>query len=347
MLIRSGYRALLTFLMIALLAFPLIPLNTYALTLENRFVDIGSATPSATTTHDFGFDFLSNTDVGSVVFEYCSNSPLFEAACVAPSGLDVSGVSLDSQTGETGFSIDGSTTTNAIVLTRIPVPANPGPSTYGFSNLVNPDTPNSTTFVRISTFATADASGGYTDRGAVAFSTAAGLVVGAYVPPYLTFCVGITVGANCSQSTGTFIDLGQLSTTAVRAASSQMAVATNDPGGYVVGAHGTTMTSGNKIIPALSSPTASQPGVSQFGMNLRANSNPSVGANPSGLGTGFVTASYNTPNKFYYVPDTNVAASTLPTEFTRFTVSYIVNISKEQPKGFYSTTSTFVAVAAF
>ncbi len=316
-------------------------------TLENRYIEVGSAAPSANTTHLFGFDFMSNTDVGSIVFEYCSNSPLYEDACTAPSGLDVSGVSLDQQTGEAGFTIDPSSDSNTIILTRSAVAANPGPSTYLFSSAINPNSANTSTFVRIATFATEDATGIDTDRGAVVFSTSEALVVGAYVPPYLTFCVGITVSTNCSNSSGNFIDLGQLSTAQPKVASSQMAVSTNDPAGYIVGVSGSTMTSGNKIIPALSTPSNSAPGTSQFGINLRSNSNPDVGANPNGLGTGYVMANYNIPNKFYFVPDTNVAASNLPTEFTRFTVSYLVNISKDQPKGIYNTTNSFIAVAAF
>lgn len=349
MLLRLRYRlcSIVLVCLILVASTVLILEKAKALEINNRYIDVGSSAPSVVTNHDFGFDFLSNTNVGSVKFEYCSNSPLFEDVCTVPVGLDVSGVSLDSETGETGFSIDASTNANTIVITRASVPANPGPSTYGFGNATNPSNATVSTFVRVSTYASVDATGPHTDRGAVVFSTTTGLAVGAYVPPYITFCVGITVSTNCSLSTGSFIDLGELSVSQARYASSQMAVSTNDPAGYVVGVHGTTMTSGNKTIPALTTPSYSTPGTSQFGINLRANSSPSIGSNPAGVGTGYVMANYNVPNRFYFVTDTNVAASTLPTEFTRFTVSYLVNISKSQPKGIYNTTNSFIAVAAF
>jgi hypothetical protein len=107
------------------------------------------------------------------------------------------------------------------------------------------------------------------------------------------------------------------------------------------------MTSGNNVIPAVNPTGTSKVGVSQFGLNLRANSNPAIGADPQGVGTGVPVAGYNTPNQFKFVNGGNIASSNLTTEFNKMTASYIVNISSAQPPGIYATTITYLAVGDF
>jgi hypothetical protein len=107
------------------------------------------------------------------------------------------------------------------------------------------------------------------------------------------------------------------------------------------------MTSGNNTITALSSPTPSLPGISQFGINLRDNSSPQVGEEPAGPGTAAPAPDYNIPNFFTFRPGDTIASSSLSTEFNRLTVSYVANVSADQPVGVYSTTITYLAVAQF
>lgn len=318
-----------------------------ALELTNKNVVIDNSNVSAVTTQVFSFDIQSTAGVGSIKFEYCANGPLYGTPCTPPTGLDVSGANFVSEYGETGFSIYTPTSVNTIVLTRPVAPTIASTVSYTLNNLVNPSTPNQTVYVRISTHPDTDASAPPVDRGAVAFSTAENLVVGAYVPPYITFCVAISVSNDCSTADGNFIDLGILSASTTKASTSQFAVSTNDPTGYVVSVHGTTMTSGNNVIPAIPSPSPSTRGASQYGINLRANSQPAVGNDPSGVGTGVVEPNYSIPNRFYFVPNTLIASSSLPTDFTVFTASYVVNVSGGQPSGIYSTTSSYTATAAF
>lgn len=316
--------------------------------IQQRSVTISSAIPSAITTENFQFTLPTIASVGSIDLEYCSNSPLVFYPCVAPTGLDVNTASLSSQSGNVGFSIDNAdTTANKLVLTR---PAAPGlsiPSTYVFSNVTNPSTPGQTVFVRISTHASIDGSGPNLDNGAVAFSIQSIFIVGAYVPPFLKLCVGITVAPDCSSMVGDSIDLGTLSSSQVRFGQSQFATATNDPNGYIIFADGTTMTSGNNIIPSLANPTASFPGTGQFGINLRANLIPAVGQDPIGLGTGAPTANYNIPNHFLFVPGDSITTSSLPSDYNRMTVSYIVNIPAKQAPGIYTTTVNYIATVQF
>ncbi len=126
-----------------------------------------------------------------------------------------------------------------------------------------------------------------------------------------------------------------------------MAVFTNDETGYVLSVHGTTLTSGNNIIPNLSAPTSSQPGKSQFGMNLVSNSVPLVGSNPQGSGSGLPSAGYNINNRYKFTSGDRVAESTLPTEPNLYAVSYIANTNPDQAPGVYSTTLTYIATATF
>ncbi len=335
--------------LLAILAVASISLLSPALaaTLETKTVTIESSAASATTAHIFSFDIASGGNVGSIKFEYCDNSPLLDQSCVVPTGLNAGSAVLAGQTGEVGFAIDPSSTASTIVISRGSAPTFPGPVSYSFNNVINPSTPSATTYVRITTYATSDASGSPSDNGSVAFSTAVGLAVGGFVPPYLTFCVGIIVNGNCTVATGNFISLGQLSSAATRAATSQFATATNDPNGYVVSVHGTTMTSGNDILPASNTPAFSTVGSSQFGFNLRSNSVPIVGQESTGAGTGVAHANYAAVNQFAFDTNSTLATSSLSSDFTVFTVSYIVNIASDQPPGIYNTTQNFIATASF
>lgn len=320
--------------------------STNAAELTSRSVKIESSLPSALTWHLFSFQLGSSGVVGSIEFEYCINSPFVGTPCTAPAGLSAIGAGLDSESGMTGFNIHSNSTSNKLILSRTPAFTAAQPVAYTFRDLQNPSTPSQTVFVRISTFASDDASGSRTDSGAVAFSTTRLFNVGGYVPPYLTFCVGVNVAADCSSATGSILNLGELSKTAANTATSQFAGATNDPSGYVVSLTGSTMTSGNNIINPIASPGPSVPGTSQFGINLRQNSVPAVGQNPLGAGTVTPSSDYDTPNQFVFNNGT-IASSPLPTEFNTLTVSYLVNVGGSQVPGIYSTTLTYIATANF
>ena len=180
----------------------------------------------------------------------------------------------------------------------------------------------------------------------MAFSTSTGFDVEGFVPPYLTFCVGVTVSSDCTSTTGNYLSFGELSSTSTKSLASQFAVATNDPVGYVVSLSGVTMTSGNNTIDKMELPMFSNTGVSQFGINLRANTSPLIGLDKSGSGTGFVSSDFNLVDQFVFKND-NIAFSTIPSDFNVYTISYIVNIPNEQPPGIYTSTITYIATVQF
>jgi len=316
--------------------------------IQDRSVVIGIGTVSAVTTQDIRFTLPSSDNVGSLVFQYCSNSPWIGYVCTAPPGMDMTTAVINGQSGNTGFSIDSAdSSANKLVLSRTSSPVAPIPNEFIFGNATNPSAPGTAVYIRISSQASADGSGPTIDTGAVAFAVQSVFDVNAYVPPFLKLCVGITVAPDCSSIIGDSIDMGILSSTSANKGQSQYAVATNDPTGYNVFATGTTMTSGNNLIPSLALPTASLPGTGQFGINLRANLIPAVGQDPVGFGSGQPSANYNIPNRYLFNDGDNISSSSLPSDYNRMTVSYLVNVPKAQPPGIYSTTLTYVATVQF
>ncbi len=314
--------------------------------LQRRSIRISSPSISTRVRHTFSFNNPTAGVIGSISFEYC-DSPLINVPCAASPGLDVSTATLGAQTGNAGFARDASTTTNKLVISRTPSGTLSTNNSYVVDNVLNPSVADRTYFVRISTYSSNDGSGAPTDRGSVAFVTSGSFNIGAYVPPFLIFCVGVTVAPDCSSATGNLVNFGVLDPNVPALATTQFAGATNDFSGYQVFVNGTTMTSGNNIIPALTSPAASAKGTSQFGMNLRLNSNPSVGSNPSGSGTTAIDSKYATPNQFVFGNGDLLVKSTTSTNFNVFTQSYLVNVSADQKAGVYATTLLYTALASF
>lgn len=322
--------------------------QTFAQDLINRSVLITSSVPSAQTTETVNMTMATATNLGSIVFQYCTDPGRAGDPCSAPVGLGLSSVILTQQNGNTGFTIDSvDSTANKIVITRPVSPALLVPSTYVFSPITNPSSINQTTYVRISTYASTNGTGPLTDKGAVAFSTTQTFSVGAFIPPFVELCVGVTVAPDCSSTKGDSIDLGILSSQSTSTATSQYAAGTNDVDGYNTYLLGSTMTSGNNVIPSVSVPTPNRPSTSEFGLNLRRNNGPAIGADPTGAGTAVPAADYNSPDLFSFKTGSLISSSLLSTDFNRMTVSYVVNVNSGQAAGVYNTTLTYLATVDF
>lgn len=323
----------------------------FAAEIDNRSLTLSNPNASASNVnYDFRFDIVGNYSLGSIVFELCAEDPLPNQPCTAPIGLNSTSRSLSLQTGETGFSIDPASTNERIILTR-PAQVNTNNSLrYTFSGITNPAT-NATHFARIYTHSSSDGSGPAIDFGGIAYVTNPSLNYDAEVPPFLFFCSGVTISGlvcrNNDTASGLFIDFGEFVPVTTKRATSQVMAATNARSGYNIYVNGKSLTSGNNVIPGLSTATASQTGVSQFGMNLRNNSNPNVGEDPAGIGAGFVHPNYNNINSFRFNDGDVIARSTGTSDFKKFTISYIVNVSPDQDPGTYSTTLTYVCLANF
>jgi hypothetical protein len=351
---RMSLHSLHTLSVLLLLAIPYIfwqSGHSSALPLFQRSVTISTSIPSATASHTFNFKFNSSAPVGSIMFEYCDELPqIIGDVCVPAPGVSLSSAVLSQQLGNVGFTVDAADSTDThIVLTRTAaVPVTGLDSIYTFDNVVNPSGRNDSTYVRITSYSSPDATGSYIDYGAAAFATTIdGFSVDTFVPPYLNLCVGVTVAIDCSQTDGDSIDFGILSNRTPSTATSQLAASTNDVDGYTLHVLGTTMTSGNNIIPSIVGAPGTTTGVSAFGFNLRRNSSPAVGDDPVGAGTASPVGNYANPNLFSFADGSLIANSPLSTDYNRMTVSYVVNVSGNQAPGIYSATLTYLATVQF
>jgi hypothetical protein len=218
--------------------------------------------------------------------------------------------------------------------------------------VVNPSTAG-TFYIRIYTYSSLDASGVPTETGGVALSTATGLAVESYVPPFLEFCAGVVIFNNdCSTIDNYIVNMGDITDNQTSIGTSQFLGATNATGGYTVSVTGTTLTSGNNIISGLSTPTPSIIGQDQFGMNLRVNEIPSFGSDPVGQisplsPTPVITPNYGTANLYTFNNGDNLVSIPRPTLPVTYTASYITNIATSQPVGVYTTTLTYICLANF
>jgi hypothetical protein len=284
--------------------------------------------------------------------------------CVTPPGLDISHAVLSDQTGETGFSIASISTVaqdlsgpgnpsdppNHILLTRTPTVTTAGVrSSYKFDNIVNPTDTNQAYSIRLRSHDTTDATGPQIDFGSVRAAVSNSIQIETQVPPILIFCLAQQVNDNCEGTNNNYYtDMGRLSAESTLTAQSQMGVGTNATAGFVITANGTPPTAGNSVIDAPSTPTPSIKGTNQFGMNLVANNEPFVGADPDGpFANAVTTPDYGVPNMYKYVDGDVVAYSPNVSLMKKYTVSYILNSSDSLRAGVYTTTITYVASGRF
>jgi hypothetical protein len=211
-----------------------------------------------------------------------------------------------------------------------------GSQTVGFSNVTNPSAPNSTFFMRITTYSDSAWTTSI-DTGVVATSTAGQITVTASVDQALTFTLATAT-----------IPLGTITTSTTGSGTSSMTASTNGSTGYSIAYSGTTLTSGLNTITAMAAAAGSTQNSSQFGINLMLNTTPSIGSNVSGGGSGSPATGYGTQNQYKFnTAGETIASATVPTLSNVYTTSYIANVNGTAPAGFYSTVLTYVATANF
>ncbi len=318
-----------------------------AMRFQERGLYMNSTVPGATTSYTVSFRYMSPQAVGSVDMLFCVD-PIPYHDCVTPPGLDVSNAVLSAQTGETGFAIL-SQDTNHIIISRPPSMLSASSSSYTFDNIKNPTDTSQSFSIRLKSLASTDGTGAQIDFGSVKGEVTDGMIIETQVPPMLIFCLAQQVSDNCTSTNDIYYqDLGTLSPTTTLTAQSQMAVGTNASGGFAITANGTPMSAATNVIDSPTTPTPSTPGKNQFGINLVANNDPTIGSDPEGTwANAFAAPGYNTPNEYMYVPGDIVAYSPNVSLMKKFTVSYILNTSPDLRAGVYTTTLTFIASGRF
>jgi hypothetical protein len=320
----------------------------------------------------FTLPSVGNTNVGSIKFEYCT---IAAGTCTLPTGVVTTSATMGSQSGATGFTLNN-TTNGAPYVTRTAAAVTAGTAvSIQLLGVTNPTTTNQTFFVRITTYASTDTTGASTDSGTVTASTATQIILSGTMPESLVFCTGQTITTtagvpDCTTATAGAVSFDQLfSPTDTAIAMSQMAASTNAGSGYAITVNGPTLTSGSNTITALAAPTASLKGVSQFGMNLMANTSAAAANFPGTVspyissditvasnGTNFrgqPKTGYDTADTFTFVTGAIVAdsgqggASPVATDAQIYTASYIVNVPGSQAAGTYTTTLTYICTPTF
>lgn len=152
---------------------------------------------------------------------------------------------------------------------------------------------------------------------------------------------------------GASISLGVLDAVSTKSGSATFSVRTFPASGYVVIVDGVVPrnTTGHTL-SALSTSALSQTGVEQFGVNLRDNSTPNVGADAvkmpdSTFAYGAAATGYDAPNNYKYVNGQTIAQSAKGAGQTDYTLSVIVNISANTPAGAYAGLLSLIAVPTF
>lgn len=327
----------------------------------------GGSKPGVAVNHLFDFNLTGGTDTGSIKFQYCTTAaPVVNGIdCNLPTGTVTTGSTIGSESGATGFVNINNATNGTVVISRAAAAAASGVVAYQLNNVVNP-TNKETFFVRISTHNSLDGTGAAIDSGTVTAATAEPIILDGTMPESLVFCAGETIGLtggvpDCATATDGVISFDQLfSPTDTATASSQMVASTNAGAGYSITVNGGTLTSGANTIAPIGATAAGIRGVSQFGLNLKANttatSTVAIGAEVAvaSNGTNYrgqATTDYATIDNFKFVSGNSVANSGFNTlggsDAQIFTVSYIVNVPGSQPAGTYTTTLTYICTPTF
>lgn len=346
-LIKWQYLSIELVLATFLLVFFVVDPVSASMRLQDRSLYMNSDSAGATTFYRLAFRYMSPDPVGSVELLFCDD-PIPYNPCHIPEGLDVSNTVLTDQIGETGFTLSQQSV-NRLVLSRPTQAVGQVRATYTLDNIVNPITTDYAFSIRIRTLASTDGTGPTIDFGSVRGQITEAIEIITQVPPMLIFCLAEQVEYNCIDTNKVYYkNTGELSPDSTLTAQSQMAVGTNATAGFAITAVGAPLSAGTSVIDSLDSPSRSQTGENQFGINLVANDEPGIGLDPEGEWlNAVVTSDYAQPNRYKFVSGDIVASSPNVSLMKKFTVSYIINSADDLRAGVYTTTLNFIASGRF
>lgn len=310
-----------------------------------------SASSAATTTYTFNFTTATTATFQSFSADICTTA---SGSCSTPTGF------LNSSSTFTSSTITGTWAVNTSTAgsIRATVSSGAASTTAGtakniiFGNVQNPTTTNQTFFARMTLYSDTSYATPV-DTGTVAASTATQISLSGTMDESLVFCTGTSItGQNCGTVAGSTVSFGTFSTSATSSGTSVMAASTNGGSGYSITINGTTLTctgcAGSPTIAAMTgAANTSTIGTAEFGVNLKDNATPNVGAEVSGPGSGVSSDPYDDVDEFFFQTGDPVASATAATDADTFTVSYIVNVPGSQAAGTYTATMTYICTATF
>lgn len=148
------------------------------------------------------------------------------------------------------------------------------------------------------------------------------------------------------------VNFGILDPASTKYGSATVQVRTYLASGYNMIITGPSPTYGPSSLSPIAFPAASTAGTEQFGINLRANTTPIVGADPvqvpsTEFSFGMPAGDYNTTNSYKYINGDIIATSSSSSGQTNYTLSMIANISPVTPAGQYKSDLSIVVVSSF
>lgn len=299
-----------------------------------KFVTPSGVAAGQTISLTFDADFTMGTfnvlNVDMATAATCGGSFTDKTLAASPSGTTW-GVA---QSGQIITFTSGSDTITATHCVEIEIGSNATSGGAGTIQITNPSGAQTATLAIGGTFGDSGTAG-------IAIVTGDQVNITATVDPTISFAVSdSTIGygtlSSGSARWATGDTLGSGSSTSAH----DLTASTNAAGGYTIYVLGDTLTSGVNTISAIGgSATASTPGTEQFGFKVSASG-----------GSGTATAPYASADYAYNATAStqdDIAASTVPSTTTTFSLTYIGNISATTEAGSYATTLTYTATGNF
>jgi hypothetical protein len=337
----------------------------------SRSIRLSNSTPDANNViYRVEFNVATTGNIGGIVVDFCSNTPIIGDACNAPTGFNVNEGSLtvNNQTANiTTLAVDGATTANSVILTRTAASVTSG-ATVNFelgnaTNAIHNPTAVGSFYARIYTYATSAAAqahvintpANYVDYGGIAMSTAAVINITARVMETLSFCVYPTAGT-CGDDPAITIGHTVGTTTiiddsAVDTATANFSISTNANGGASIRMKGDTLKSGaNDINAAGASAITFNAGTENFGARLSTAGTNITATAPYNGGTGTQYALNVTGGSSSDITSTyggQIASLSGPVNNSISTVTFAAAASNTTTAGTYTATQQLIATGTF
>ncbi len=284
---------------------------------------------------NFDLDVSAGSQSSCSGVSFSTSKTLATAAAASTWGVGQSGqvVTLTAPTN----AASGEIATNACV--RIKIGDNATTGGAGAKQITNPSSAGSNAITLAGAF-------GDTGTITVTILTDDQVAVSATVDQSLTFTISDnSIGFGSLSATAARFATGDTNGTGSETEAHNIVVGTNGNSGYTLTVNGATLTCnagstcGSNTIAAIgASNTASSPGSNQFGLRATATGGSGAVSVPyAAAGFAFDTAAF---------PD-EVAASTVASVNTTYSVRYLANIAVDKQAGAYSATLTYTATANF
>ncbi len=147
-------------------------------------------------------------------------------------------------------------------------------------------------------------------------------------------------------------NLGVLNTSTTATKTMGVKIRNHLSGGYTLQIIGEPPKLDGHTLKHLETQTPSMPGVEQFGMNVVANTTPSIGLDPvqnpdTGVVFGEPDSKYSVPNQFRFVSGDVVARGLSDSGRTDYTITMIVNVANTTPAGHYWSDFMAMVIPSF